>query len=76
VRNGSFLKPKNYLITDEKAPGQGRKDKRFSDESLPRDMMTGEHLISGIIVENKSSKAYSKLLKNPGGRALAVPFRL
>jgi hypothetical protein len=39
-------------------------------------MLTGEYLIGGIIVENRSSKAYSKLLKNPGGRALAVPFRL
>lgn len=74
MRNGSFLKPKNYLISDDKP--HGRKEKRCSDESLPRDMLTGEYLIGGIIVENKSSKAYSKLLKNPAGRALPIPFRL
>ena len=75
VRNGSFLKPKNYLISDDKKDNPQRKEKRASDESLPREIVTGEFLIGGIIVENKSSKAYSKLLKN-GGRGLAVPFRL
>jgi hypothetical protein len=35
----------------------------------------GEYLIGGIIVENKSSKAYSKLLKNPLGRNHALPLR-
>ena len=58
--NGIFLKPKNYMINEGHLVVR-KETKRPSE-------LEGEQLMGGLIVENTSLKAYSKLAKNSANR--------
>jgi hypothetical protein len=77
ARNGSFIKPKNYLLSDGREPNSMKIHKKWSGDDDPhslKEMGLGgiDPILSGLVVENKSSKAYSKLLKPPAGRGACI----
>lgn len=72
LRNGSFVKPKNYLISENREGRTIKMSKKWSseDEGNIGGLIGVDPLLSGLVIENRTSKAYSKLLKPGRGVSL------
>lgn len=76
VRNGSFVKPKNYIISDTKESLAKKIKRNSSDFEEEKEGMKNEGLLGGLVIENRSIKAYSKLMKPQITRGLALNLNL
>ena len=65
--NGTFLRPKNYMIHE--APMSVKKEeKAYESRKGGSEGKISEYVVGGIVIENNSLKAYSKLVKNAANR--------
>lgn len=66
------MRPKNYLISEDRDARTMKVNKKWSadDDNYVGGFVGVDPLISGLVVENRSLKGYSKLLKPGRGVSL------